>query len=384
LSIGGGCTALAFVLARRERDLEKQSRQQAAATARPCPEERVEDYLAVDPMELELGVGLIRLADAQRGGDLLARVAGVRKEIAGDLGLLVPKVRIRDNMRLDQNQYRIKISDVPVAEGQIFPTRLLAIAGSGGPGQLTGHAADARALGRPAVWIEPHRRGEAQRAGYTVVEPAGAIAVHLTEVVRAHAHELLSRDATRQLIDEVKKSSPAVVEELIPGQMKLVEVQQVLQLLLQEGVSIRQLAPILDALGEAAPHTRDPVELAELVRGRLARAITVRYRDADGRILVVTLDPHLEDRIAAGVERADRGWKLGFAPGDVDEICRRVGVAVEPLARENRPPIVLVGPQIRPAVRQVVAARLPRVVVLSFHEIASDARVESVALVEDI
>jgi flagellar biosynthesis protein FlhA len=298
------------------------------------------------------------------------------------MGLIMPKVRIRDNMRLEHNQYRIKIADVPVAEGKLYPGMSLAVDFGATSGAVAGLATREPAFDRPAAWIETDRRGQAERLGYTVVEPASVLATHLTEVVRRHADEILSRDATKHLIDELKKTSPAVVEDLIPGQMKLVEVQQILQLLLREEVSIRQLGPILEALGEAAGRNRDPVQLAEFVRGRLARAISSRYRDKQNRLFVATLDPELEQRVAAGVEHTERGWSVRLAPQAIETICRRIEAAVEPLVAANRPAILLAGPAVRAALKQLTCAHLPGLVVLGYQEITSDTRVESVALVD--
>jgi flagellar biosynthesis protein FlhA len=383
VGIGGSCTALAVMLTRRQRDAE----QAAKAAAAPSPanaEPRVEDFLAIDPMELEIGVGLIRLADPKRGGQLLARVGQVRQSVAAEMGLIMPKVRIRDNLRLAHHQYRIKIADVPVAEGTLQPGMVLAMDTDAATAPLSGLATCDPVFGRPAVWIESPARAQAERAGYTVVEPVNVMATHLTEAVRTHADEILSRDATKHLIDELRKSSPAVVDELIGAQMKLAEVQQVLQILLREQVSIRQLGVILEALGEAAGRTQDPVALAELVRTRLARSISARFRDAQHRMYVVTLDPALEARIRAGVQRMEDGWSIGLSPGDVEAICRQLADSVDVLAAAHRPAIVLASPQVRPALRHLTAAQLPRLIILSYQEITHDTRLESVARVDDV
>ncbi|MGD9723571.1 MAG: flagellar biosynthesis protein FlhA [Pirellulales bacterium] len=384
LGIGGGCTALAMVLVRRQRETEQAARATAAAAAtKPRAEERVEDYLAVDPMELELGVGLIRLADPKRGGDLLDRVGKVRHSVATEMGLIMPKVRIRDNMRLAHQQYRIKIADVPVAEGQLHPGELLAIDLGATTGTIGGAAAHDPLTGRPAVWIDQQARAQAERLGYSVVAPVQLLANHLTKVVRQHADELLSRDATKHLVEELRKTSPAVVEDLIPGQMKLVELQRVLQLLLREQVSIRQLAPILEALGEAVPRTQDPQLLCEFVRARLARTISLRYRDRQQRLAVVTLDAAVEERIRAAATLADGEWSIAMPPREVEALCARMGDALEALVAANRPTIVLTSPAIRAALKQLTATRLPGLVVLSYQEIARDTQVESVAVLED-
>ena len=384
LGIGGSCAVLALVLSRRQRDADEVARQTANAEAKKPREERVEDYLAVDPMEVEIGVSLIRLADPKRGGDLLERIQRVRQHVASQMGLIMPKVRIRDNMRLEGNQYRIKIADIPVAEGKLYPGMLLAIETAAATGQLNGLATREPAFDTPATWIEPATRDQAEMLGYSVVEPISVLATHLTEVVRRHADEILSRDATKHLIDELKKTSPAVVDELIPAQMKLADVQQILQLLLREQVSIRQLAPILETLGEYAPRTKDPVLLTDYVRRRVARAICAQYRDKDNRLYVVTLDPELEDRIAAGLDHHERGLAVRLSPQAIDGVCRLIDHELKSPAMAHRPQIVLVSPQIRAGLKQLTAAQLPRLVVLSYDEITRDTQLESTALVEDM
>jgi flagellar biosynthesis protein FlhA len=382
-ALGGGCIGLAITITRRRKEEKAASDAKAKAAEKKAPEERIEDYLNVDPMEIEIGVGLIRLADPKRGGDLLERVQRVRQNVAADVGILMPKVRIRDNMRLDQNTYRIKVGDCPVAETTIFPTQMLAIDSGVTTGKLTGTTTREPAFGTPAVWIEPGLRDQAEMLGYTVVEPQSVLATHLTEVVRRHADEILTRDATKHLVDELKKSSPAVVDELIPNQMKLAEVQQILQMLLREQVSIRQLGPILETLGDYAPRTKDPLLLTEYVRHRLARAICSRYRDADNKLHVVTLDPALEDRIRAGFEHNDRGLFIRMSPQAIDATCRVVAKELEKLINRGHPPVVLVSPQIRAALRQMTASQLPQAIILSYNEITRDTKLESTGLVMD-
>jgi flagellar biosynthesis protein FlhA len=335
--IGAGCAGMAVTLSRRE------NKAQAVAAAKKQVEvtksaQRVEDYLTIDPMELELGIGLIRLADRKRGGDLLDRIQRVRQNLAAEMGVILPKVRVRDNMRLEQTQYRIKIADVAVAQGIVDDK---------------------------------------------VMEPGSAIATHLGETVHQHADELLTRDAVKHLIDQLRQTSPATVDELIPGVMKLGEVQQVLQMLLREAVSIRQLGPILETLGDCAPRTKDPILLAEHVRQRLARTICTRYRDRDHRLHVVTLDPATEEWILAGVERTEDGLAIRLAPPAANRICRSIAEQIERLVSTGRPPIVLVSPEVRPAIRQMTAAQIPQLVVLSYNEITRDTQIESVAMVSE-
>ncbi len=384
LLIGGSCVGLATVLSRR--NVRKKAAEQAAkqAEAAKRPEEKIEDFLAVDPLEIEIGVGLIRLADPKRGGDLLERIQRIRQHLAADIGIILPKVRIRDNFDLEPNQYRIKLHGIPVASGEVQPELLLAIDSGVTTGKIPGSPARDPAFGSPALWIEPRFREEAELYGFTVVEPSAVIATHLTETVRKHADELLTRDATKHLVDQIKQHSPATVEELIPGVMKLAEVQQVLQLLLREQVPIRHLGLILETLGDYAPRTKDPILLTEFVRARLGRVISGRYRDPDGQLWVVTLDPRLEDRIRAGAEYTERGLLVRMPPQQIEAICRNLSVALQELARRHKRLIVLVSPQIRPIVKQIIAGYLPDVIVLSYNEITRDTRVESVAMVPDL
>ncbi|HET6879295.1 MAG TPA: flagellar biosynthesis protein FlhA [Pirellulales bacterium] len=383
LALGGGCVGLALTITRRRKEERAASDAKTKASEKKAPEERIEDYLNIDPMEIEIGVGLIRLADPKRGGDLLERVQRVRQNVAADVGILMPKVRIRDNMRLDQNAYRIKVGDSPVAEATVNPAMLLAIDSGVTNGKMPGIATREPAFGTAAVWIEPGNRDQAEMLGYTVVEPQSVLATHLTEVVRRHADEILTRDATKHLVDELKKTSPAVVDELIPGQMKLAEVQQILQMLLREQVPIRQLGPILETLGDYAGRTKDPLLLTEYVRHRLARAICSRYRDAQNRLHVVTLDPALEDRIRAGFEHNDRGLFIRMSPPAIDATCRVLAKELEKLITRGHPPIVLVSPQIRAALRQMTSSQLPHAIILSYNEITRDTKLESMGLVAD-
>jgi flagellar biosynthesis protein FlhA len=383
------------VLTRRESRAAEAAAQEAEKSNAAKPEERVEDYLTVDPMEIELGVGLIRLADPNRGGDLLERVQRVRQQIAGEIGILMPKVRIRDNMRLEANQYRIKIADIPVAQGELEPTLLLAIgkiteslpdSGKAVPEKLPyldGIETKDPAFGSDAKWINPGLAEQAELLGYTVVEPGAVLATHLTEICRRHADEILTRDATKHLIDELKTTAPTVVGELIPGAMTLAEVQGVLHLLLREQVSIRQLSVILETLGDYAPRLKDPLLLAEYVRHRLARQICTRYRNAEGELYVVAFDPALEDRIRAGFEHTERGLFLRLSPQAVEATCRAISSEVTKLTVGGHSPIVLVSPQIRAAVKRLTENHLPNLVVLSFNEVTRDTKIVTVGLVAE-
>ena len=381
LTLGAACLVLSRVMTRKETEKATAQAEQAKEEKQAKPEERIEDYLVVDPMEVELGVGLIRLADPNRGGDLLERVQRVRQNIASEVGILMPKVRIRDNMRLEPNQYQIKIADMPIAVGELEPGQMLAIDSGATTGQVDGIATKDPAFGADAKWILPGRQDEAEMFGYTVVEPGAVLATHLTEICRRHADEVLTRDATKHLVDELKATSPAVVDELIPGTMSLAEVQSVLQQLLREQISIRQLSTILETLGDHGSRTKDPVLLAEFVRHRLARQICTRYRDREGQLNVVAFDPGLEDQIRGGFEHTDRGLFIRMPPQAIEELCNRLRTEAEKLTAQGHTPIALVSPQIRPALKQMIENHLPMVVVLSFNEVTRDTKVVTHGLV---
>lgn len=384
LGLGAACLGMSQMLFKREKAQQVKQAEAAEAKAVEKKEERVEDFLAVDPMEIELGVGLIRLADPNRGGDLLDRVGRVRNNVASEIGLVMPKVRIRDNMRLEQNDYRIKIADMPIEQASIEPGLLLAIDSGMTSGKIDGIDTKDPAFGTDARWIQPGLQDQAELYGYTVVEPAAVLATHLTEVCRRHADEILTRDATKHLIDELKNVSPTVVDELIPSTMSLAEVQTILQMLLREQVAIRQLALILETLGDYAPRTKDPILLTEYVRHRLARQICTRYRDSENQLHVVALDPAVEDRIRAGSEHNERGLFIRMSPQAVEATCLRIKQELEKLLTENHTPVVLVSPQIRAAVKQLTESHLPQLVVLSFNEITRDTSVVTHGLVTDV
>src|SRR6478609_7127565 len=383
LALGTGCGALALMLTRQGKAQEQKKVDQAKAESAKPQEERIEDFLAIDPMEIEIGAALVKLASPKYGGDLLPRITAVRQGVAADIGIILPKVRIRDNIRLGEHEYRIKISNNPVAHGEVHPGKLLALDSGATTGKIAGIETKDPAFGQPAIWIDSGLAERAQMMGYTPVEPTAVLATHLQEVVRRHADELLTRDATKHLIDELKKTSPAVVDELIPGLMKIADVQQVLQMLLREEVPIRQLSHVLETLGDFAGKTKDLVFLVEYVRHRLARTICTRYRDAEGRLLVLTRDPALEDKIAAGIEHTERGLFIRTAPQTIEKICERIGAELPKLTRTGKRPIVLVSPQVRAGLKQMTSANLPRLIVMSYSEITRDTKVEIVGIVND-
>ena len=381
LLLGSGLVVTALVLSRAKKRQKVVVQDEVAKKAQEKPAPKPEDNLFVDPMELELGYGLIRLADSSSGGDLLDRVTRVRHKVAQELGIILPKVRIRDNIRLDQRQYQIKIQDVPVAWGECYADGMLAIDTGAASGKIPGMATTEPAFGRPAVWIETSQRERAELMGYSVVEPSAVIVTHLTEVVRQHSDELLSRQQVHQLLDNLKTHSPKVLEELIPDVLKTSQVHQVLSNLLRERVPIRNLEAILETLGDYADRTKDLGILTEYVRHALSRTICQQYRDPHRVIYLVTLDPALEDVLAAGVEFGERGMIIKLSPQVGEAISRGIVAQVERLVATGRPPVVLCSPQVRAALKQITSALIPTLAVLSLNEITRDTQVEAVGQV---
>jgi flagellar biosynthesis protein FlhA len=383
--IVGACIGFSLLIRRthrKERQSEEQSRQeQEKAENEQKKEDRVEDYLAIDPMELEIGVGLIPLADPARGGDLLDRIHKIRQTVAAEIGILLPRVRIRDSFQLDQLQYRIKIANNPVASNMVYPDLYLAMEGDGEIlNKIQGIATTDPAFGNPAWWIDAQTKDNAELFGYTVVESAAVVATHLTETVRKHADELLTRDATQKLIDELKVNSPALVDDLMKT-MQLGQIQQVLQMLLREQVPIRQLGTILETLGDSIGRTRDPIMLCEYARQRLSRTLSTRYRDSEGTLNLVMLDPALEDQIRAGFQWTEQGIDLRFRPEYIDQLCTRITQEVTRLRELNLPLVILVNPQIRPILKRITSGKIYDLVILSYSEITTDTRIESHGIV---
>ena len=377
LALGVGCAVLGVALQRaNRRRAAARARTEAEQTQKP-PDRRPEDNLLIDPMELELGVGLIRLADPASGGDLLERVTRIRHKIAQELGLILPKVRIRDNIRLGHRQYQIKIRDVAVAGGEVYLDGYLAIDTGTVSGEVPGIETTEPAFGRPARWIEEQHKQRAELMGYNVVEPSAVVITHLTEIVREYSHELLTRQQVHELLDNLKQTSPKVVEELIPDLLKTSQVHQVLNNLLRERVPIRDLEIILETLGDYAERTKDLGILTEYVRNALARTICRQYRDNDRVLRVITLDPAVEDVLAAGFDYGERGLIVKLSPQIAEAVTRALAERLEDMVTAGYPPVVLCSPQVRAGLKQITAAALPKLAVISLNEVTRDTEVES-------
>jgi len=346
------------------------------AEAKEAPE-RTEDLLTIDPLKIELGYGLIGLADSRQGGDVLTRIQIIRQQMASRMGFVVPVVRIVDNMRLRPNEYRIRLREAEIARYELMPDHFLAMNPGLAEEDIEGIATREPAFGLSATWVSRAHRDRAERLGYTLVEPSAVLATHLTEVILAHSAELLTRQDTQNLVNHAKTAAGAVVEELIPGVLNLGEVQKVLQNLLRERVSIRNLETILETLADFGPRTRDTDVLTEYVRHALARQITAEYADDEGALHVVTLAPELESEILEAVRAGDTAAFVPIAPARADAIARSAVQAVQPLIMAGQEAVVLTSAQVRRFFKRIVERQLPRMVVLSYNEIDPSARLES-------
>ncbi len=382
LSLAAACGVLGVFLKQSQKGEQQVEQQKQAETESQRPEPKPEDNLLVDPMELELGVGLIRLANPASGGDLLDRVTRIRFKIAQELGIILPKVRIRDNIRLDQRQYQIKIRDVPIAWGEAYVDGYLAINTGATSGEVPGIDTMEPAFGRPAKWIELGQKERAEMLGFSVVEPTAVMITHLTEVVRDHAEELLTREQVHQLINNLRETSPKVVEELIPDILRVADVHQVLSNLLRERVPIRDLEIILQVLGDNAPRIKGFGILTEYVRTSLARTICEQYRDKDRVMRVVTLDPTVEDVLAGGFDFDERGLVIKLSPQIAEAVTQHIADQVQHLVSAGYPAVVLCSaPAIRAGLKQVTNSSLPKLGVVSLNELTRDTSVESVGQV---
>ncbi len=381
LLLAAGCGGMAFFLSNARTMAATEAATKARAEARKP--EPVESLLAVDPMGLEVGYGLIRLVDRKQGGDLLDRITNIRRQVATDMGIVVPPIRVRDHLRLEPNQYVIKLRGVEVARGECMPGYFLAINNGMVNAPIHGIETTEPAFGLPALWIPEEQKIEAEQRGYTVVPASSVLATHLTEVIKRHSDEILTRDATHKLLDALKQKSPKAVDDVVPEIVKVGDVQRVLQGLLRERVPVRDLETILETLGEWGPKTKDTDILTEYARNALARSICQMYKDGHGVIRVVTFDPKVEDLINAHIERSDRGTYLALPPETQNKIVAAIRDRIEQVmpSAGGQTVAVLASPQIRMWVRRLIEPALPHVPVLAYNEIVRGIEVQSLGLV---
>ncbi|HWE40782.1 MAG TPA: flagellar biosynthesis protein FlhA, partial [Isosphaeraceae bacterium] len=382
LTLAAGLGTGAYLIRNRgEQHIDETDAEPEPAATAEAPAERMEDLLHVDPLELEIGYRLIGLADPTRGGDLLDRVRAIRHRAAQDLGLIVPQVRIRDEIGVGPHEYRLKIRGTVVGQGSAHAGRLLAVPPAGLAARPEGRDGVDPVTGRPGVWIHADGREVAEAAGCRVVEASAVVAGHFGEVVLGHADELMTREQVGRLLDRARATSPALVDEVVPGLLRPGELQQILQNLLRERVSIRDIETILETLAVHAGKTRDAAALTEFVRQGLARRIVQGYLGKDGRLRVVTLSKGV-DELLVSVGQEDTRPDAAIGGGDVvRNLVRAVAQAVGPLVEAGHPPIVIGSPQARPVLKDLTRADLPRLVVLSLREIPRDTPIEECGMV---
>ncbi|MEZ4330185.1 MAG: flagellar biosynthesis protein FlhA [Myxococcota bacterium] len=349
----------------------------------PSEEEQIREALVLDDLELEIGYGLIPLVDAKRGGELLARIRATRRQLASELGFIVPLIHIRDNLDLKPGEYAIRVRGEPVAGHEMPPGRALAISPGDDAEPIPGVQTRDPAFGMPARWIEERDREKASAAGYAVVDASTALATHLAEVVRAHAVELLTRSRVQDLLEHFSTSQGKAIDGIVPGLVSLSLLHRTLRSLLAERVSIRDLGTILDTLAEYAGKIQDPDLLTDLVRERLGRSITRPYLEHDGRLPVLTLAPELEEKLRSVVQRSESGSFLAVDPVLLDGLVRGLQRAVSALGlgSDGRGPVLLAAQSIRSPLRQIVSRFLPRVAVLSHAELPGGVEVISLGTV---
>jgi flagellar biosynthesis protein FlhA len=380
-------SAILFFAYFRRRNLTPAAVAAAAAKAAMAPgapgaqpatkaAESVVPLLSYDPMELEIGFGLIPLVDVNQGGDLLERITLIRRHAARDLGIAVPPIRVRDNLQLRPNSYLVKIYGLEVAQAEVMVSRLLAMNPGTATAPIDGIATTEPAFGLPALWIAENARPEAEMAGYTVIDPTSVVATHLTELIKAHSPDLLGRQETSALLDNIKSHYPVVVDELVPGLLTVGEIQRVLQNLLRERIPIRNLVMILETLADAARVSKDVDFLTEKVRAALARHISAEYAE-NGLLSVVTVDPRLESLLSEAVRRGEDAFAL-LDPNTVTRIYASLTRQIAVAQNAGLQPIVLCSPSVRLALKRLTERAAPQLVVLSYSEIAPGLRVESI------
>ncbi len=370
--------AAMYVSSRRQQD----AREEAAAA--PAPEavqsgpEPVEHLLDIDPIQMELGYGLISIVDREQGGEFLDRVRSIRRQFALEMGLIIPPIHIRDNLQLRPTEYQVLLKGVKVAGVEILADHYLAMDPGDAVKDIGGVPTTEPAFNLPALWIPESKKEEAKLAGYTVVDNVAVMATHLSEVIRSHAAELIGRQEVQGLLDHLAKSRPKAVEELVPNLLSLGNVQKVLQNLLREQVSVRDLLTIVETLADYAPLAKDPDLLTEYVRHKLARSIIGPHLAEDGTLRVITLTQEVEDVLANGVQNTDYGAYLSISPHQADAVVGSVKEQAEKAMARNIQPVVLTGPTIRRHLKKMVEYFLPNLVVLSQSELPGDTRIQSI------
>ena len=350
-----------------------------ARSQTPTEEETLQAVVDVDPLGVEVGYGLIALVDEKQGGTLLTRVRSIRRQIASETGVVVPPVRIADNLQLGPRTYTLLVKGVEVARGELFPERFLAINPGSATGELEGTPTKEPTFGLPAWWIGGDQRDAASKAGFTVVDPTTAVSTHLSETVRSFLPDLLTRQQVKEMVDHVGGSSPKLIEELVPKLVTVGAIQRVLRQLLRERVPVRDLTTILETVADAAVTVKDPDVIAEEVRRALGRSICQPFQNERGELPAVTLAPALEQRLLAAVTRTDQGSVLALDPPDAQNLATRIGQALQTQVAQ---PVLLCHSALRPHLWRLFSRVLPHLAVLSHEEVPPQVRVAAAAVLD--
>lgn len=372
---------LAYLLLRSGQVPDESSAADDLSQANAAGPEPIQPPAPLDTLSLEVGYGLIPLVDIEQNGELLDRIKAIRRQVAQDIGLVVPSIHIQDNMQFRPGEYAIFLKGNEVARGELMTNSLLAMNPGDGPEQIEGVPTQEPTYGLPAVWIKPETRESAISNGYTVVDLATVMTTHLSDVIRRHAYELLGRQEVQEMLDHLKETHPRVVDELVPNLLPLGNVVKVLQNLLREQVPVRDFLAILECLADWAPLTKDIDTLTEYARQALARTITRLYRNPDNTLRVVTLDAEVEKSISEGIQKTAQGSYLAMDPQKAQTIIRNLSTALEAFAAYNEQPLVLCSAPIRAHFKKLLDRFMPDLAVLSYDEILNRVNVESIGMV---
>ena len=353
----------------------------AATGAEARAADKLENLLLLDTLQIELGYGLVSMADTQKGGDLLERVTGVRRNFATEMGVVIPPIRLRDNLQLGTNEYRFLLKGNPIAQGQLMPAHWLAMNATHSKTTLKGIPTVEPVFQLPATWVTSVERKSAEVAGYTVVDAPSVLVTHLSETVRRHCHEILTRQDVQLLLDNLKQTNPAVVNELIPAQLSVGQVQRILQNLLAEGLSIRNFAGILEKVGDYAACTKNPDELSEYARRALGSQLTKAFQTENGGLRAITIDPRLEQQLTQGVRQSPTEVALVIEPKLARHVIDALSKFVQQMLSAGHPPVVLCAPQLRLAFRRFFENTFSDLAVLSYSEIPARVQVQNAAVI---
>ena len=353
----------------------------AATAAEAKAAEKIETLLNLDTLQIELGYGLIPMADKAKGGDLLDRVTGVRRTFASDMGVLIPPIRLRDNLQLGNNEYRFVLKGNPIASSQLMPQHWLAMNATNSKVALKGVPTVEPVFQLPATWVTEVERKNAEVSGFTVVDAPSVLITHLSETVRRHCHEILTRQDVQALLDNLKTTHPAVVNELIPGQLTIGQVQRILQNLLAEGISIRNLAGILEKVGDYAAFTKNPDELSEHARRALGPQLSKPFQTENGSVRAITIDPKLEAQLAQGVRQSASEVALIIEPRLARHVVDSLSRFIQQMLAAGQQPVVLCAPALRLGFRRFFENTFNDLQVLSYAEIPPRVQVQNAAVI---